>query len=181
MKRLLMFSCLATLAIASFADEVCVDTAHAFPSYGPNAHLECWVPKRKADGTVVPPHEICLRITQTATCTGNCEQVPNPDPDEGETLFIWRCPTALPTCDLWVLEGADYDKKVQPAQEAQPGETGKRMDNAVEIKCLQIGKCECKLKDVGGVPKWVCKKGADSDNGDIYQGMEGAACTEPEI
>lgn len=176
MKRILMFSCLATLAIASYADEMCVDTAHAFPTYGADPHLKCWVPKRNADGTVVPAHEICLRITQTATCTGNCEQVPNTDPDPGETLFIWRCSTALPTCDLWQEEGADNDKKVQPAQ---AGETGKNMNNAVEIKCLKIGKCTCISKTIDGVLTRICLKGSDSDNGDIYQGMEGAACTVP--
>jgi len=77
---------------------------------------------------------------------------------------------------LWQEEGADNDKKVQPAQ---AGETGKNMNNAVEIKCLKIGKCTCISKTIDGVLTRICLKGSDSDNGDIYQGMEGAACTVP--
>lgn len=91
MQRCLVISFLAAIAFVARAGETCVDTAHAFPTYGADTHLECWVRQSLEDGTPVPSHTICKRITQAASCNTNCRQVPDPDCEVGGTLFRWRC------------------------------------------------------------------------------------------
>jgi hypothetical protein len=180
MQRLLVFSCLATLALASYADETCIDTAHAFPTYGADAHLNCWVPQKDANGNPIPPPTICLRISTTAACDSNCRLELDPAPEVGGSATVWRCTTALPTCEQWLEKGSGYDTEVQPVQEAGPGETGNNMRNSIPIKCLKGGVCDCVEEDVNGVDTWVCKKRSDLDNGDLYQGIEGGAgCSIP--
>lgn len=180
MQRLLVFSCLVAFALASYADESCVDTAHPFPTYGADAHLNCWVPQKDANGNPLPPHTICLRISQFATCDTNCKLELNPDPDVGDSATVWRCSSALTYCNQWLEKGSGYDTKVHPLELAQPGKSGNKMRNAIPISCIKRGVCDCEEKKVNNQWVQVCKKGSDLDNGDLYQGIEGgAACSVP--
>lgn len=171
-----------SVSLGNSQDECLTSHDHAFPTYGSDAHLKCWVPETATDGTPIKPGVLCKRISVEALCNTTCAKEYNLDLETGNQVKVWRCQSAAASldCEQFIEKGDDYGLKVARLVEASPGESGKKMKNSIQIKCIKLGHCGCERKLVDGTYFQQCKKGSDVDNGDLYQGIEGGAdCSVP--